>query len=99
MPWGRVSSGSCRPKLYSQSAGSFRIFRRSPVVAAEGEGSCGLWIVVGAVGDFVATSGSATLVDCCNDDIVLQGLDVGGANADALFVFDARRNANAATEI
>lgn len=31
MPWGRVSRGSCNPKLYSHSAGSLRMrFRGSP---------------------------------------------------------------------
>jgi len=51
------------------------------------------------VDEDTSVSADATRVDCCTSvsgDIVLHGLEVGGANAAPLF---AKRSTNAATEI
>lgn len=112
IPWGRVSSGSCRPKLYSHNAGSFKIFFRTAVVAGwagvaatlVGRACCDLGSddsceVVLRLEVDTSLSADATREDSCTSvsgAIVLHGLEVGGANAAPLF---ARRNTNAATEI
>ena len=72
MPWGRVSCGSCNPKLYSHSAGSLRIrcfFRGSTRLLL-------LWfssllpdiVVVDAVVE-TAAADDAAVVDDTNDDV------------------------------
>lgn len=98
IPWGRVRPGSCKPKLYSHNAGSFKILFRSPVGGAAVV-SCGRWgfdsgELVVVVDTSVSTD--AARVDCVSDDTVLHGLIVGGANAAPLFV--DKRNSSAPTE-
>lgn len=96
IPWGRESFGSCRPKLYSHNAGSFRIFFRSPVTGAAGAAvePCGLWaeavVLDDEQDDETSVSTGAARVDCAID--VLHGLVVGGANAAPLV---ANRKSNA----
>jgi len=94
--------------LYSHNAGSFKIFRRSPVevagvdgVTAEscdrrlvGSGEVVVWV------DTTSVSTGATRVDCCtlvSGDFVLPDPALDGENADALCAAN-RTTDSAATE-
>jgi hypothetical protein len=68
MPWGRARPGSCRPKLYSHSAGSVRIRRRSPVAPIRG-GDVDVDVdVVGAIGDGTGEVCGRCRCGRCDDD-------------------------------